>query len=477
MDILAGKPSLPLADKEPAPVPDTTLSNSAIIAAYRAKTPASAEWAARARESFPSGITHDSRHLSPYALYVTRGQGGHKWDADGNEYIDYFGGHGALILGHNHPKVMEAMQAALADGTHFGASHPREVLWGEQIRRMVPCAERIRFTSSGTEATMMALRLARAYTGRDTVIRFRTHFHGWNDHMASGQAVHMDGTPTPGVVSGITAATVLVDPNDKAGVEQAFADHSVAGVILEPTGSSTGMVPIAPGFLAFLREQCDKHGSVLIFDEVVTGFRVSPGGAQQASGVTPDLGTFAKIIAGGLPGGAICGKEAILELLDFEKAASKGFEKIGHQGTYNANPVTAAAGLAALEIIEKEGICEQANAYGTALRAELNDVLRAEGVPWAVYGDYSTFHIFTNPKARADVSPDNFDPLKLGYEELKANAPGAVQKLRIAMILNGVDIMGWPGGNISAVHTDENRAKTVEAFAESIRMMKAEGDL
>ena len=477
MDILAGKPSLPLADKEPAPVPDTTLSNSAIIAAYRAKTPASAEWAARARESFPSGITHDSRHLSPYALYVTRGQGGHKWDADGNEYIDYFGGHGALILGHNHPKVMEAMQAALADGTHFGASHPREVLWGEQIRRMVPCAERIRFTSSGTEATMMALRLARAYTGRDTVIRFRTHFHGWNDRMASGQAVHMDGTPTPGVVSGITAATVLVDPNDKAGVEQAFADHSVAGVILEPTGSSTGMVPIAPGFLAFLREQCDKHGSVLIFDEVVTGFRVSPGGAQQASGVTPDLGTFAKIIAGGLPGGAICGKEAILELLDFEKAASKGFEKIGHQGTYNANPVTAAAGLAALEIIEKEGICEQANAYGTALRAELNDVLRAEGVPWAVYGDYSTFHIFTNPKARADVSPDNFDPLKLGYEELKANAPGAVQKLRIAMILNGVDIMGWPGGNISAVHTDENRAKTVEAFAESIRMMKAEGDL
>lgn len=477
MDILAGKPSLPLADKEPAPVPDTTLSNSAIIAAYRAKTPASAEWAARARESFPSGITHDSRHLSPYALYVTRGQGGHKWDADGNEYIDYFGGHGALILGHNHPKVMEAMQAALADGTHFGASHPREVLWGEQIRRMVPCAERIRFTSSGTEATMMALRLARAYTGRDTVIRFRTHFHGWNDHMASGQAVHMDGTPTPGVVSGITAATVLVDPNDKAGVEQAFADHSVAGVILEPTGSSTGMVPIAPGFLAFLREQCDKHGSVLIFDEVVTGFRVSPGGAQQASGVTPDLGTFAKIIAGGLPGGAICGKEAILELLDFEKAASKGFEKIGHQGTYNANPVTAAAGLAALEIIEKEGICEQANAYGTALRAELNDVLRAEGVPWAVYGDYSTFHIFTNPKARADVSPDNFDPLKLGYEELKANAPGAVQKLRIAMILNGVDIMGWPGGNISAVHTDEDRAKTVEAFAESIRMMKTEGDL
>lgn len=458
-------------------MPDTMLSNSSIISAYVAKTPKSAEWAERARESFPSGITHDSRHLAPYSLYIERGEGGHKWDADGNEYVDYFGGHGALLLGHNHPKVLAAMQTALADGTHFGASHPREVMWAEQIKRMVPCAERVRFTSSGTEATMMAVRLARAFTGRDTMLRFRTHFHGWNDHMPSGQAGHMDGTPTPGVIAGITAATVLVDPNDRAAVEQAFAEHSIAGMILEPTGSSTGMVPIAPGFLQFLREQCDKHGAVLIFDEVVTGFRVSPGGAQQASGVTPDLATFAKIIAGGLPGGAVCGREAILELLDFEKAASKGFEKIGHQGTYNANPVSAAAGLAALEIIANDGMCEKANAYGEALRAELNDVIRAEGVPWAVYGEYSTFHVFTNPKGRADVSPDKFDPLALGYEELKANAPGAVQKLRLAMILNGVDIMGWPGGNIAAVHTDDDRVTTVEAFRESLRMMKAEGDL
>ena len=458
-------------------MPDTSRSNSAIIASYRARTPASSDWAERARNSFPSGITHDSRHLAPYSLYVTRGQGSHKWDADGHEYVDYFGGHGALILGHNHPKVLAAMQEALAEGTHFGASHPREVLWAEQIRKMVPCAERVRFTSSGTEATMMALRLARAYTGRDTVLRFRTHFHGWNDHMASGQAGHMDGTPTPGVVSGITAATVLVDPNDKAGVEKAFMDHSIAGVILEPTGSSTGMVPVAPGFLAFLREQCDRHGAVLIFDEVVTGFRVAPGGAQEASGVLPDLGTFAKIIAGGLPGGAICGKEAILELLDFEKASAKGFEKIGHQGTYNANPVSAAAGLAALQLIADEGICDQANAYGSALRAELNQVLRAENVPWAVYGEYSTFHVFTNPKGRTDVGPDSFDPLAYGYAELKSNAPDAVQKLRIAMILNGVDIMGWPGGNISAVHSDRDRAKTVDAFARSIQLMKDEGDL
>jgi glutamate-1-semialdehyde 2,1-aminomutase len=458
-------------------MPDTALSNSAIIAAYRAKTPKSAELAERARESFPSGITHDSRHISPYGLYITRAEGGHKWDADGNEYVDFFGGHGALILGHNHPRVLAAMHAALDDGTHFGASHPLEVEWAEQIRKMVPCAERVRFTSSGTEATMMALRLARAFTGRDTVIRFRTHFHGWNDHMPSGQAGHMDGTPTPGVLAGITASTVLVDPNDQAGVAKAFAENTVAAVMLEPTGSSTGMVPVAPGFLAFLREQCDQHGAVLIFDEVVTGFRVSPGGAQQHVGVIPDLGTFAKIIAGGLPGGAVCGKEAILELLDFEKASEKGFEKIGHQGTYNANPVSAAAGLAALKIIAEEDICGKASAFVGALRAEMNQVLRDENVPWAVYGEHSSFHVFTNPKGRADVSPDNFDPLTVHYEELKGNAPGAVQKLRIGMILNGVDIMGWPGGNISAVHTYEDRAKTVAAFRAAIQLMKEEGDL
>ena len=454
---------------------DTVLSNSAIVNAYLARTPASEEWARRAKESFPSGITHDGRHLCPYSLYITRAEGGRKWDADGNEYVDYFGGHGALLLGHNHPRVLEAMRVALADGTHFGASHPREVRWAEQIRRMVPCAEQVRFTSSGTEATMMAVRLARAYTGRELMVRFRTHFHGWNDHMPSGQASHMDGTPTPGVLAGVTAGTVLVDPNDRSGVEKAFAEHAIAGVILEPTGSSTGMVPVAPGFLVFLREQADKAGAVLIFDEVVTGFRVSPGGTQALSGVTPDLATFAKIIAGGLPGGAVCGKKAILELLDFEKASAKGFEKIGHQGTYNANPVSAAAGLQTLEIIAEEGMCERASAYGEALRSELNDVLRAEGVPWAVYGEHSTFHVFTNPKGRADVSPDNFEPVNTPYEELKANSPGSVQKLRLAMILNGVDIMGWPGGNIAAVHTEADRAKTVDAFAKSISMLKAEG--
>lgn len=456
-------------------MPDT-LTNSPIIAAYRDRTPGSAELAERARESFPSGITHDSRHLEPYGLYIDRAEGSRKWDVDGNEYVDYFGGHGALLLGHNHPKVAEAVAAALARGTHYGASHPLEVRWAERVREMVPCAEKVRFTSSGTEATHMALRLSRAFTGRQKIVRFRTHFHGWHDHMAMGQNNHFDGSTTPGVLADIAAAVVLVDPNDEAGVRAALETGDVAAVILEPTGSSTGMVPTGGNFLRFLREETAKHGAILIFDEVVTGFRVAPGGAQAHFGVTPDLATFAKIVAGGLPGGAVAGRRDILDLLDFEVAKAKGFEKIGHQGTYNANPVSAAAGLAALEIIAETDVCARANTYGDTLRGRLNDVLADERVKWAAYGDFSAFHLFTNPKGR-DIDPHRFDAREYGFEELKTNAPGAVQKLRLAMILNGVDFNGWPGGTISAVHDQADMDRTVDAFRESLRMMKAEGAL
>ena len=459
-------------------MPDSTLTNSPIVAAFRARTAGSETMADRARESFPSGITHDSRHLEPYGLYIQRAQGSRKWDVDGNEYVDYFGGHGALLLGHGHPEVQAAVHAALDEGTHFGASHPREVEWAELIRRMVPCAEKVRFTSSGTEATHMALRLARAFTGRDKVIRFRTHFHGWHDHMASGQANHFDGTATPGVLADVAANIVLVDPNDRTGVEAAFAEHRgrIAAVILEPTGSSTGMVPTNAEFCRFLREVTRQNGALLIFDEVVTGFRVAPGGAQQAFAVTPDLATFAKIVAGGLPGGAVAGRSDILDLLDFEAAKARGFEKIGHQGTYNANPVSAAAGVAALGIIAETDACERANRYGDLLRDRLNAVLDEEGVPWAAYGDFSAFHIFTNPKGRA-LRPREFDASRYGYEELKANAPGAVQKLRLALMLNGVDFNGWPGGTISAVHGETELDHTIRAFREALAMMRAEGAL
>ena len=453
------------------------LSNSKIVAAYRDRTPTSARLAAEAKEVFPSGVTHDVRHLQPYGIYVERALGAHKWDADGNDYVDYTGGHGALLLGHNHPAVVAAVREAVENGSHFGSNHQLEIRWAQAIRKLMPSAERVRFTSSGTEATLMALRLARAHTGKNKIIRFKTHFHGWHDHVAFGVSSHLDGSPAVGMLPPIANNIVLLPPGDIEAVRAVLADDDdIAGVILEPTGATFGMVPHTAEFMTALRDITRLLDVVLIFDEVVTGFRVAPGGAQAVYGITPDLTTLAKIVAGGLPGGAVVGRKAILDRLDFEVMESAKREKIQHQGTFNANPLSAAAGIAALEVIATTDACERANAYGAALRAGLNQVLEAEGVPWAAYGDFSGFHIFTNPKRHA-ITPATFDPLAYDCEALKANAAGIVPKLRLAMLVHGVDITGWPGGTITAAHDDNDLAKTIEAFRQALLMLKREGEL
>jgi len=455
----------------------TVLSNSKIEAAYRERTGESARLAAEAAECLPSGITHDSRYLTPYGIYVERAEGARKWDADGNQYLDFFGGHGALILGHNHPEVLAAMQAALDKGTHFGANHALEVRWAQAVTALVPCAEKVRFTSSGTEATHLALRLARAHTGRDKLVRFMTHFHGWHDHMASGYSSHFDGSPTVGVVPGVTDNIVLLPPGDIAALRATLAARDdIAAVIVEPTGGSFGKVPHDLAFLGELREATEREGVLLIFDEVITGFRVAPGGAQAHSGVTPDLATFAKILAGGLPGGAVAGRRDILDGLDFAAAKAAGREKVDHPGTFNANPVSAAAGVAALGIIGASDVCQRAEALAAQLRTRMNAVLAAQGVPWAVYGAFSGFHIFTNPRDLA-IDPLAFDPLAHAFAQLKASRPDAVRKLRLAMMVNGVDISPWPGGLLSAAHDEADLDLTVAAFEESLAMLKREGEL
>lgn len=451
------------------------LSNSPIEAAYRGRTRRSAELAREAKELFPSGITHDSRKLDPYTIYVDRAEGPRKWDVDGNEYVDYFGGHGALLLGHHRPEIDRAVAEALARGTHFGASHEGEVRWGQAVKALAPCAERVRFTASGTEATHLALRVARAATGRNKVVRFRTHFHGWHDHMAPGYLSHFDGTPPVGVLDGVADGVVLLDPSDEPAMRAALAsDPDVAAVILEPTGSSFGRVPLRPSFLEALREAASESGAVLIFDEVVTGFRVSPGGAQAEFGVVPDLAAFAKILAGGMPGGALAGRKDLLDHLDFEVAEATEREKVTHQGTFNANPVSAAAGVEMLRIVGSSDACARANAFGERLRGALNEVLIDEGVPWAAYGTFSGFHFFLNPEGRGDLRPDRFDPLALDYRELKATPPGLAERFRMAMLANGVDLMGWPGGVISDTHGDAELGATADALRESLRMLKAE---
>jgi glutamate-1-semialdehyde 2,1-aminomutase len=456
---------------------DARLTNSRIVAAYRERTPGSARLAQEAARLLPSGVTHDSRYLDPYGIYVERAQGPHKWDVDGNRYVDFFGGHGALLLGHRHPVVSGAVASAMESGTQFGASHPGEIAWAAAIARLVPSAEKIRFTASGTEATLMALRLARAATGRQGVIRLRGHFHGWHDHMTAGFTNHFDGSPTPGVLPGIAEKTVLVDPGDIAQVTAALAPgHDIAALILEPTGSSFGQVPLRPEYLHALRQVTEAHGVVLIFDEVVTGFRVSPGGAQVAFGIRPDLSSFAKILAGGLPGAAVAGRRDLLDLLDFAAMREAGREKIQHPGTFNANPVSAAAGTAALGVIAETDANATADATAASLRAALNEVLAEEGVPWAVYGTSSGFHLFMNPRGRP-MDQARFDAHDIGFTELKTMPEALVHKLRLALLAQGVDVNSRIGGFLSATHGPAEVADTRDAFRAALRMLRQEAEI
>ncbi len=459
-------------------MPVLSPTNSPIVAAYVAKTPGSAALHARASEVLPSGIAHDSRHTDPYPIYTARAAGARKWDVDGNMLVDFYGGHGSHLLGHCPPQVMAAAQAQLMQGTQFGSCHALEVEWAGLVQSLVPCAERVRFTSSGTEATHMALRLARAFTGRRKVVRFLRHFHGWHDHMAFGVDNHFDGTASPGVLPELAAEVVLLPPNDIAAVTRCFeGDDDIAALILEPTGASTGMIPTAPGFLAALRAACTAHGVVLIFDEVVTGFRVSPGGAQGEAGVMPDLCTLAKILAGGLPGGAVAGRRNIVDWLDFEVSAEKSREKIKHQGTYNANPVSAAAGIETLRLIQAGGVCERATAAAQAMKCAFNQVLAEEGVPWAVYGEHSVIHFFTNPQGLA-VDPMSWTPD--GQQDvLMAGEPrtGLMKKLYLALLVAGMDPKGARGAILSAAHGEAEIGEATESWRQALRMLKDEGEL
>src|SRR5678815_1220602 len=214
---------------------------SKILQAYAEKTPRSRALAERAKTLLSNGVTHVGRYLEPHSVYVERAAGSHKWDVDGNEYVDYFGGHGALLLGHAHPAVVEAVQQQVTQGTHWGSSHEAEVRWAELVQRLVPCAERVRFTASGTEASHLALRLARAFTGKSKVVRFVGHFHGWHDQVASGSLSHFDGSVPAGIPSVLVEQTILLPADDIAVATQALQTRDdIAAVILEASGASWG---------------------------------------------------------------------------------------------------------------------------------------------------------------------------------------------------------------------------------------------
>jgi len=436
--------------------------------AYAEKTPRSRELHERARSLLPNGATHITRYLEPHPIYVERAAGSRKWDVDGNEYVDYLGGHGALILGHNHPAVVAAAAAQLANGTHYGAAHALEVEWADLIRQLIPSAERVRFTVSGTEATHLAFRLARAYTGRSKIVRFTSHFHGWHD----AASVPPDGAP--GVPSGVVDDILFVEPHDVAALEVLVSSRTdIAALILEPTGATFGQVPLPNEILPRLRELTSRHGVLLIFDEVISGFRCSPGGAQALYGVTPDLTTLAKILAGGLPGAALAGRADILHLLEYSHdGTSIRPPAVVHQGTFNAAPVSAAAGIATLQQIRDTDAIERTNRSAAAIRDGINAVAKRRGLAWCAYGRFSDFHLF-----RGAAGPEEIHAGKVPWQQLKGGLPTElIHQLRTGFLLHGVDIVGWPGGLVSAAHTDEDVERTVRAFESTMEMLAEEGD-
>ena len=432
---------------------------------YRQHFARSARLATEAATRFPGGVTHDGRAAAPFPLFITRATGARKWDVDDNLLIDYWCGHGALLLGHGHPAIVAAVRAQLERGTHLGGESPLALRWAELVQTMVPGAERVRFTSSGTEATMLALRLARAFTGRPKVVRFAGHFHGWHDGIAPGAD---PGDPNAGLPDQLLANLITL-PADLDQVAAAMAGGDVAAAILEPTGASYGTVPLPAGFLAGLRALTAERGALLICDEVVTGFRVGPGGAAAAAGVVPDLICLAKILAGGLPGGAVAGREAILRRL--AAGDGDGGSRIRHQGTYNANPLSAAAGVACLEQVAA-GAHAVAAERGRERVAALNAVLLArEARGFTAYGEGSIVHLFADPAAA--VEPGR-PPAGLPAAALKAGGdPRVVTALRMAMQLGGADLMRGRSAFVSAAHGPEEIAATAAALDDALAMLQS----
>ena len=430
-------------------------------------------WHQRACKSIPNGVTHDLRNLKPFPLYVSQADGSKKWDLDGNEYIDYWMGHGSLILGHLHPSVVHAVQEQLSKGTHYGACSELEVLWAEKIIEMIPCAEKVRFLASGTEATMMAISLARAFTKKKKIIKFEGHFHGWHDQLSIGVIPPFDVPTSPAVPKEMLSNTIVVPPDNLEVLESVLLqDSDIAGIIMEATGGSSGTYPMFGEQLQKVRELTQHHGAVLIFDEIITGFRISPGGAQEYFDVIPDLTCLGKIMCGGLPGGAVVGRKEIMEMLE-----SRGdpewdrYHKIRHFGTQNASPLSAAAGLACLEIIAQGEVIPRTNLVAQKLRDALNAVIDHHSVNSCVYGFSSIFHTLLNHSCQKRGACD-YQHCDHDYREIYNRNPLLLQLFWNALVNRGVDSM-VVHGTVSSAHSEDDIQRTVEAFDYAIAEAKA----
>ena len=358
---------------------------------------------ARAKRLMPGGVNSPARAFGAVGgepIFFDRAEGAYLFDLDGNRYIDYVGSWGPMILGHAHPQVLAAIEAAARCGTSFGAPTEAESELAELVTQAVPSMEMVRLVNSGTEATMSAIRLARGYTSRDTIVKFAGNYHGHVDSLlvAAGSSAATLGVPnSPGVTAGTARDTLVLQYNDCEGLEAAFGAHGdrIAGVIVEPVVGNMGCVKSTPAFRAALRELTGKHGALLIFDEVMTGFRVAYGGAQAVFGMRPDLTTLGKIIGGGLPVGAYGGRR---EIMQHVLPAGKVFQA----GTLSGNPLATAAGIATLKILRDTNPYPRLQQLSTRLASGLESAARAAGVPCTMGWFNSMMTLFFSPEPVVD---------------------------------------------------------------------------
>jgi glutamate-1-semialdehyde 2,1-aminomutase len=429
----------------------------------------------RACRLMPSGAAHDGRVFSPFPFYVERADGARKWDVDGHEYLDAWSGHGALMLGHNHPAIVAAITAQAQRGLHYSACHELELRWAELIRSCVPGAERVRFTMTGTETTALAIRVARAATGRTKIVKFQGHFHGIHDSAVSAVRDPFEVPMTAGVPAEVLRTVLVARPNRLDEVRALLDEHEVAAVILEPAAGRSMVVPTNPGFLRDLRALTRARNVPLIFDEVVTGFRLAPGGAQEYFGVTADLTCLAKAVAGGLPGAALVGRADLMDGIAFSGDAKRDrIQRVADQGTYSGTPLLAAAGVAALELLKTGEVQRHANRLGDQLREGMNEGLARRGISGCVYGSSSIFRIFLGA-TRAELGLDSW---QLDEARLERGMGAVGAKLHLAMLLEGVDYnRGTGNGWLNGAMTTGDIERMVRAFDRALDRLAADGAL
>jgi glutamate-1-semialdehyde 2,1-aminomutase len=367
---------------------------TSLVAEYLARTQRSAALFERATASLPGGSTRTTIFSAPYPPYMAGGEGIRTWDLDGNEYRDFLGNYTSLILGHAHPDVVAAVETQVRRGSAFAAPTETEIELAEEIRSRLPSIDRIRFTNSGTEATMFAIRAARAFTGRPLLAKFEGAYHGTHDTVLAW---------SPGVPEATSNLVIELPWGDEEGVERAVAgrEDELAAVIIEPVQGAGGVRAATPEFLRFLRELTSQIGALLIFDEVIA-FRVGPNGAQgRFGGVRPDLTTLGKIIGGGYPSGAFGGRDAVMAQFDARQPGA-----LVHGGTFNGNPVAAAAGLATLRFMTPERYIELER-MGDRLRGELDAAFAREGLDASTSGIASIFQVFPGSSL---VAPEGLTP-------------------------------------------------------------------